>query len=255
MPSLHELQAAIGAHLLGADPAALAPLIRADALPFHRRLQVYRNNTFGSLTEALKDTFPVVCCLVDERFFRYAAQEFIRRHPPQAPRLAEYGALFADFLAGFEPARSVAYLPDVARLEWAINEAYHAADAPALDPAAIGAVPQDRYAGLTFIAHPSARLIASAFPVDRIWQAHRPGGDLAAIDLSSGCRLLVDRGADEIRFLSLDDPHLAFLQALFAGHMLQDAYAAAAVAGEFDLMKSLSLHLARGSFTSFVDAS
>ena len=32
-----------------------------------------------------------------------------------------------------EPVRHLAYLPDVARLEWAVNAAYHAADAPKLD--------------------------------------------------------------------------------------------------------------------------
>ena len=256
MLPLRELQGAIGAHLLGADPAPLAALIRADGLPFDKRLQVYRNNTIGSLTEALKDTFPVVCQLVDERFFKYAAHEFIRRHPPQAPRLAEYGTVFADFLAGFEPARSLAYLPDVARLEWAVNEAYHAADAPRLDPARISAVPQERYAALTFVAHPAARLLESSFPVDRIWHAHQPGGDLEApLDLSAGvCRLLVDRMDGEIRFLSLDAPGFAFLRTLFSGGTLQAAYEAAAATGAtFDLVGALGTHLTRGTFTGFVD--
>ena len=61
-------------------------IVRADGIDFAGRLQVYRNNTFSSLTAALKDSFPVVCQLVDERFFGYAAQEYIRDHPPRAPR-------------------------------------------------------------------------------------------------------------------------------------------------------------------------
>jgi len=259
--SLRDLQTAIGAHVLDApapdaDSPSLATHIRDDGLPFDRRLQIYHNNTYGSLTEALKDTFPVVCQLVDERFFKYAAHEYIKQHPPRAPRLAEYGADFAAFLAGFEPARSLAYLPDVARLEWAINEAYHAADAPNLDPAHIAAVPQERYAALAFVTHPSCRLFTSPFPVDRIWQAHQPGGDLASpIDLSAaGCRLLVDRRDGEIRFLSLDAPGLAFIEGLVAGRTLQVAYeAAAAVDPTFDLVGALGTHLGRGSFADFVD--
>lgn len=254
MLPLRELQDAVAASVLHGTDAPLATVVRADGIPFDRRLQVYRNNSFSSLTAALKETFAVVCQLVDERFFGYAAQIYIRAHPPLAPRLSEYGADFVEFLAAFEPARHLAYLPDVARLEWAVNSAYHASDAPKLDPKRIAALPQDRYPTLAFVAHPSCRLLASAFPVDRIWQAHQPGGDLdSGIDLAAGgCRLLIDRQDAEVRFLSLDAPGFSFLQALFGGHTLQEAYEqAAAVAANFDLIAALSQHLARGTFSDF----
>lgn len=256
MQPLRDLQGALAASVLRGADAPLAALVRADGIEFEGRLQVYRNNTFSSLTAALKDSFPVVCQLVDERFFGYAAQEYIRAHPPRAPRLAEYGGDFAEFLAGFEPVRHLAYLPDVARLEWAVNAAYHAPDAPTLDPARIAAVPQERYPQLTFVAHPSAQLLASEFPVDRIWQAHQPGGDLdTKIDLTSGgCRLLIDRHDQDIRFLTLDAAGFALATALCRGHDLQEAYdKAAAIDGAFDLIAALSTHLARGTFADFVD--
>jgi hypothetical protein len=257
MLPLRDLQDSLAASVLHGADDPLAALVRADGIGFDRRLQVYRNNTFSSLTAALKDSFPVVCQLVDERFFGYAAQEYIRAHPPRAPRLAEYGGDFAEFLAGFQPVRHLTYLPDVALLEWAVNAAYHAADAPMLDPARIAAVPQDRYPQLTFVAHPSAQLFASEFPADRIWRAHQPGGDLdTKIDLSCGsCRLLIDRHDQDIRFLTLDAAGFALVAALCAGASLQEAYEkAAAVDGTFDLIAALGTHLARGTFADFVDA-
>jgi hypothetical protein len=256
MLPLRDLQGAMAASVLQSADAPLAPFVRADGIAFDGRLQVYRNNTFSSLTAALKDSFPVVCQLVDDRFFGYAAQEYIRAHPPHAPRLAEYGDDFAEFVAGFEPVRHLAYLPDVARLEWAVNAAYHAADAPKLDPERIAAVPQDRYPLLTFAAHPSVQFFASELPVDRIWQAHQPGGDLEnKIDLSSGgCRLLIDRHDQDIRFLTLDGAGFALVEGLCAGNALQEAYEkAAAIDDAFDLIAALSTHLARGTFTDFVD--
>jgi hypothetical protein len=256
MLPLRDLQGAMAASVLQGADAPLAPIVRDDGIAFDGRLQVYRNNTFSSLTAALKDSFPVVCQLVDERFFGYAAQEYIRAHPPHAPRLAEYGGDFTEFLAGFEPVRHLAYLPDMARLEWTVNAAYHAADAPTLDPARIAAVPQDRYPLLTFGADPSVRLFASEFPVDRIWQAHQPGGDLdTKIDLTSGgCRLLIDRHDQDIRFLTLDAAGFALAEALCAGNALQEAYEkAAAIDGAFDLIAALSTHLTRGTFADFVD--
>lgn len=257
MLPLRELQGAMAASVLQGADQALAPIVRDDGMAFDHRLQVYRNNTLVSLTAALKETFAVVCRLVDDRFFGYAAQEYIRGHPPRAPRLAEYGADFGDFLAAFEPVRHLAYLPDVARLEWAVNTAFHAEDAPTLDPARIAALPQERYAALRFDAHPSGRLFESGFPVDRIWQAHQPGGDLERrIELSSGgCRLLIDRHDGDIRFLTLDAAGFALAAALFAGRRLQEAYEAAAVIDEaFDLIAALSTHLTRGTFADFIDA-
>jgi hypothetical protein len=257
MLPLRELQAAVGAGILGDVPEGLRGLVREDGLAFDRRLQVYRNNSFVSLTEVLKATFPVVCRLVDEQFFRYAADAFIRACPPRAPCLSEYGSDFADFLAGFAPVQRLAYLPDVARLEWAINEAYFADDAPALEPARIAALPQERYGTLGFRLRPSCRLVASTYPVDRIWQAHQPDGNVdTPIDLAAGgCRLLVQRRGLDMQMTALDVAGHAFLGALSEGRSLQGAYeTAAAIDGAFDLVGALAAHLGRGTFRDIREA-
>ena len=108
-------------------------------------------------------------------------------------RGALYGAGFADFLSAFDPARHLPYLPDVARLEWAINESYHAVDAKILDPQLIAAVPIARYADLMFILHPSCRLVASPYPIEGIWRANQPDRDGAASLDAPGSHLLVHR--------------------------------------------------------------
>ena len=90
-----------------------------------RRIGVYRNNVKASLVAALVGAFPVVQRLVGEEFFEAAAFVFVEHHPPRSPVLAEYGAGFAAFLEGFEPARDLPYLADIARLEWARQQAFH----------------------------------------------------------------------------------------------------------------------------------
>ena len=87
------------------------------------------HNVLVSLTDALKANFPVVCAVVHERFFAYAADAFIRAHPPASPCLSEYGAAFPEFLRGFAPARRLPDLFDLARLEWAVLRAANAPDA------------------------------------------------------------------------------------------------------------------------------
>ena len=242
MPSLRELEHGIARALLGeADDATLASIL-GDGLAPAARLAIYRNHVFVTLTDALKATYPVVCRLVDERFFAYAADRYIREHPPAGPCLFEYGESFPDFLAGFPPCAHLEYLPDVARLEWTINQALHAADAEALDPRWLAEVPPDDVARVTFRLHPSLSLVDSPWPMDRIWRANQPGADPGAtLDLGAGgVRLEVRRLGDEVVFRSLGAGTYAFRQTLARGRALESAAAAAQTADpEFDLAPAL----------------
>ena len=83
-------------------------------------------------------------------------------------------ATIAVFLASYPPARELGYLPDVARLEWAIDQANIAADAAPFDLSALASVAPDALGEMRFQLHPSARLIASPYPVLRIWQVNQP---------------------------------------------------------------------------------
>src|SRR5439155_26661008 len=121
--------------------AALVPTTRGDGLDPAARLRIHRNHAFATLGAVLEGTFPVVCRLVDKRFFAYAAHEYLREHPPHSRCLVEYGAGFPDFLAGFEPCKKLPYLADVARFEWALNIATTVRKATSLQAETLAAVP------------------------------------------------------------------------------------------------------------------
>ena len=82
-------------------------------------IEVYRNNYRGNLHDALAGAYPVVEQLVGRDFFRRVTRKFIEQHPSISGNLHHYGAEMAGFVAAFEPAQGLAYLPDVAALEWA----------------------------------------------------------------------------------------------------------------------------------------
>jgi Putative DNA-binding domain len=247
--SLLELQREVRAGILDAAPAALLARIAADGLDVERRLQIYRNNTLISLTEALRTTFPVATRLVGEKFFAFAADRFIRAHPPQAPRLIEYGATFPRFLAAFEPAGTLPYLPDVARLEWAVNAVYNAPDEPPLEPAALATVPEELYAVLRFSLRSGCRSVASPYPIKRIWLANQVDAPPETIYLDAGgVELLVMRRGFDVMLVELEPGELAFLAALDAGKTVEAAFAdAVAAAPDFHLAETLARQFARGS--------
>ena len=141
MSMLLELQMRLRRAVLGGDTAEIVAAIQGDGLDPAARVGIYRHHAFATLGDALQSTFPVVCRLVDKRFFAYAAHEYLREHPPHSRCLVEYGADFADFLAGFAPCEKLRYLADVARFEWALNIAATVREATSLQAEALAAVP------------------------------------------------------------------------------------------------------------------
>jgi hypothetical protein len=239
--TLRELQARFGRMLLG-DADGPVDVVAGDGLAPEARLRIYRHHVVTTLTAALKATFPVVCRLVDERFFAYAADRYVAQTPPAAPCLFEYGASFPEFLAGFAPCRSLEYLPDVARLEWAMNAAFHADDAAPIDPAELGAVSAAEAGRLVLRFDPSMALLASPWPLDRLWKANQPESDPEdVVDLTAGgAQLEVRRRGDDVLWRPLAPAAFAFRRALADGRPLEQAAGAAlAVDRGFDLAAGL----------------
>lgn len=158
------------------DPAAPVPDgLTSKASKHEKRFAVYRNNIASSLADALTVGFPVVCRLVGEKFFRAMAASYITRHPPKSPVLMFFGEALPEFLEGFEPAATLPYLPDIARLEIAIRESYHAEDSLPIDHAEAASIPPNALESATIKFAPSMRYLRSKFPVFQIWRLNTSG--------------------------------------------------------------------------------
>ncbi len=257
MPTLLELQTAMRAEVLAlerAGDADLEALVLGAGVGAAERLQIHRNHVFSSLSETLASIFSAVEAMVGDGFFKAAAHHFIAAQPPTEPTLYAYGANFPKFLADFEPANGLPYLSDLARLEWALHESFHAANQEALTHAALAEIPQDALFGQPIPLHPSARLVSSDWPVDALWHACQPGAetDLATINLDGGgVQLFAARQLEDVRLWSVSLGEWQWLSALAAGSGLGEASGIAAAADpSFDLAAALGEHLDRGSFGS-----
>jgi hypothetical protein len=254
MPGLRELQQAFGSSLRSDDALEIAPLVCANGLTGDRRIQIYRNNLVVTLTDALRAVYPVMEKLVGDGFFRYAAHEFIHRYPSRHGNLHLFGHEFAIFLSEFAPAKGHAYLPDVARLEWAQHEVYHAADHTPLEPQSLTAIDPDHYESLRFTLHPARRLLHSPYPVVRIWQVNQPDfdGD-QTVDLSApGDYVLVLRVNGEIELHGLAPAEYGLLATISEGNNLGRAVEAALEQDrDFDVSHCLVRHVQNGTLVQF----
>lgn len=214
------------------DPGRDAPtgLRVAPGVDARRRFDVHRNNAVIALVDALASAFPVTAALVGEDFFRAMARERLRIDPPRSPVLIDYGDGFADFIAGFEPAASVPYLADMARLEQMRVRAYHAADAMPV-ATAIYQTLVDKPACLAATRlrlHPACHWLQSRHAVWSIWQAHQDVGDmrdagLDAIRIDTAEAALVTRPQWDVLVTALPADGCTWLAALRDGMTLGEA--------------------------------
>ena len=254
MSSLHELQCRFAEAVLGEDTGRLEAHIVAGSMSASDRLSIYRESVFGILTSALASVYPVVQQLVGEEFFRSACRVYVRRYPSISGDLHEFGGAFPTFLGEFPPAAELAYLPDVARLEWCVHRVFHAAAHPPLSVERLATVSPSNYEALRFEVHPACRLLSSDFPVHRIWQVNQADyrGDQRVDLAQGGCRLLICRGTDGIEVHPLTPGEFALLEALAADTPLATAAALAnEVEPEFELGVHLQHHIAGSTLVDF----
>lgn len=257
MPSLRELQLAFAAAVFEpGERSRIADAIDARGMEPGKRHGIYRNNIFHNYRAALRDVYPVVERLVGQEFFGFAADRYTPLNPSLHGNLHSFGGGFGAFLDGFVPAADLPYLGDVARLEWLVHEAFHAADGAAMALDRLAAVPPERLPLLTFTLHPACRLLESRFPVHRIWQVNQPEGEAEeTIDLGAGgVRLLIRRHGHAVDLEPVEAAEFALLRAFAAGRPLRDALQAAQVeAPDFCLEAVLLRRIGDAVVVNFLD--
>jgi hypothetical protein len=212
-----------------------------------RRFNIYRNNVAVGLLDALAARFPVTQQIVGEAFFKTMARLFIAEHLPKSPLMMFYGDEFPDFIAAFEPANDLAYLPDLARLEAACTRAYHAEDADPLNPAILQTIAPEDLEHVHFGLHPSAEIVPSPHPIVTIFAMHRGGIPLGEITDWHGEDALVVRPCLDVDVHCLSPGGTAFLRALGNGRSLAEAVENAVAADPgFDLGIHLALLFSAG---------
>lgn len=235
------------------DPTRDAPaaVIGRNGKPAGRRYDVYRNNVTVSLIDALAAIYPAVQRITGTDFFRAMARFHVRNTPPTSPLLFEYGRDFPDFVANYAHAQDMPWLADVARIERAWLDAYHAADAVPLPPACLSAIALERIGDLVFTPHPATRIVRSQYAAVTIFAANRESAPEARIDASTPEDALITRAEFDVMVQHLPPGGAVFAASLMSGQPLGLAAMAAfdASAG-FDIAANIAGLIAAGAFTS-----
>lgn len=248
---LRDLQEAIARAVVSGEAAAALAAI-GDGARNVARLKIHRDNYAISLTQVLASTYPSVRRVLGFEIFNQVALAFIAIHPPCKPQLLDWGGEFSELLARLPLVADRPWLSDLARIDWARNEAYFATDTTPVRYTDIAAVPIDRYENLKFALLPSVRIFRSNFPITAMWSAamalHK--SEFTAKGLAEA--VLVLRPAQVVMHRAITSGDQALLEALDRGEILaRAAETAYQVEQSFDLTAALAAHLSGGTFATF----
>jgi len=235
--SLDEALRATGgpAGLPAAAPELGRVLAPSATLRPEERLAIYRDMYWRRLVEALEQDFAGVRAVLGAEVFTDLARRYVGEHPSTTFTLNLYGAGFPDWLAARSEASRPreAFAADLARLEWARIEVFHAPRAVPLPPGRLEEVAPEAWPTARLRLVPGHRLLAARHPVGPWYRAFLQEEQTPEIPAAGDCRILLCRQGTVVRILDLETSAAALLTSLADGHPLADALAeAVAAAGQ-----------------------
>jgi hypothetical protein len=92
----------------------------------HKGLEVYRKNLIFGILDCLKEIFPQTRCVLGDDNFAVFVRDLIYQAPSSNADLRQYGEKLPEYLAKRTELDELAWVVDVARVEWIWNELAYA---------------------------------------------------------------------------------------------------------------------------------
>jgi hypothetical protein len=176
---LPDIQAAFQRFLVSGDPEIGSHVVGTQRVPVETRLGIYGGGYRSRLVEALESTFPVLADVLGETDFHTLASKYVNTHESSFFSIRYYGDQMAGFLAADPEYAKAPLLGELAKWEWAMAEAFDAADASSIDIGGFAQIAPEDWAELRFEWSPSAQLLELEWNVPEIWKSvtERSGRD------------------------------------------------------------------------------
>ena len=248
MPSLAETQLRIRRAVVDGDTAGTALLLIGGRNP-GRRLAIHARHYRASLVAAIRTKFPATAWLLGTPVLDEAAQEFVRRHPPSTPCIAEYAEEFPGFLSTYLGAARVPYLCSFAELEWHLGQVAIAVDQPALALDAFSTFEIRTLMDTSLTLQSGLRYLRASWPVDDLMKLYLTDTAPAEYRLAPTDVWLEVRGSrGEFHLDRLDAAEFIFRQAVLERQSIGAAAERALDAGAgFDVGRAFTT-LVRGGY-------
>jgi hypothetical protein len=160
----------------GPAPSVLEALIRGnERLSAAERIGIYADAYFYRLLECLGEDFPATLAVLGADNFAALVEGYLLEHPPTEPSILYAGLYLADFLNDHPFAERWPFIADLARLERAVLDVFHATNAAALSLETLHTVPSEDWPALKLLTHPAVEIVPSEWRVADVLRAVEQG--------------------------------------------------------------------------------
>lgn len=189
------------------------------------KMAIYRQSRLGRIIKVLRNTYPVCEGIVGENYFKQLCLHHAKYEIACESDITLYGKNFSLFLKQHVE-QSLAYLPDVAQLEWACFSVLYGSQMFPLDVTKLSKVTEDTHSKLKFQLGATHILLSSIYPILEIWRQHaEPPEEHREIDLAEGgCQLLIYRRGWDLMVDVLTDEEYLFLSCFKQGKTFEQTW-------------------------------
>lgn len=218
------LQRLFQQHMLGEGDASV--LMAGSTAQRQRGLGIYAHAYRARLLDTLADAYPSVRAMMGAGPFEAAALAHIAAQPPTTRSLRWYGDRFSEHLARHHTEQPG--YAELARLDWALRQAFDGPDAEVLEAATLSLLPPETWATVRLQLVPTTQLHALRGNTVAVWQALNaeeppPAWDTTAAQLD----WLIWRKGLQPHFRSVSPLEATLLRAMLEGHAFADCCARA----------------------------
>jgi len=187
-----------------------AIIVGDDRLSARERVEIYANAYFYRLLDVFKEDFPATLAVIGETNFHNLVTGYLIDHPPTEPEIQHAGRHLPDFIRTHPLNERWPFIADLAHLERAMIEVFHAPDAESLDADMMRMVAPEDWAAIRLRTHPSLRILELGWRADMVRWAVESGEPWKEPERSA-VLILVWRCGSQVNYRELERGECAAL--------------------------------------------
>jgi hypothetical protein len=202
-------------------------LLPSATLAPAERIGIYHGMYLLRMAEALESDYPALAHFLGEERWTALVRDYVSRHPSRSYTLNVLGRALPDFLLDAADVPRRGFCHDLARLEWAVTEAFDADETTRLGEAELLAVPPEAWDGARLVPSAALRLLELGFNVNEWLDSAKDDRHEHPKPRRRGARVAVFRQNYAVYRRELSLSAFRLLSDLASGLTVGDALAAA----------------------------
>jgi len=187
------------------------------------RWHIYASGYLARIVETLEHDYPAVKRALGNVHFEALTERYLAAHSPRSFDLRYAGDRLASFLEQDPVTAKLPFLPDLAKLEWHLSEAFVAKDPEPLLWSVLQTMAPEAVSDLRLVLNPGTAVIRSDWPIIDIRSLKDKSDDEVSLGVEGRPSIvLVYRYELQARCRNLDEEDARFIEAAAEGTSLAE---------------------------------